>query len=429
MTQRNRITRMRRGWLLAALAVGGVATAGLARAEETTTPWWERPTLRIATEDGQTSLRFRLSAQFRWEGLNKDPGPGKDGEWSDAVFFRRIRPVLEGSVLTQDLTWRLHVNLVPGQLELDDLWVSYAAHPEFRLLFGQNKIPFTRYRMDSFTDLPLVDWSYETKYFGAERQIGLTLHNGMDRPPEFEYEFGIYTGVNARASNGTALPRVFAETPPNPSSLTDPALPSSFHPELAAHFAWNYGGINVRNPSDLEGGPFRFSIGLSATWDARPTERQDMALRVAPEFMIKVAGFHLLGVFYVACWDEVTGDNPINLGLLGGVVQASYTFLERFEVAVRYANVSILQALRDDARTYADRRIAAEPDPDAQAALVEQYKNVGRLTAEHEATLGFTVYLLGTTLKLQIDGGLQLHERTDANRYDALVRSQLQLAF
>ncbi|MBI5491169.1 MAG: hypothetical protein HY905_27805 [Deltaproteobacteria bacterium] len=414
------------GLLAASVGAIGVARTAVADGEG---PSFERPRLQVATEDGQSSFRLRLAAQFRWDGTSVDKGDEADRDWQDKIYFRRLRLVFEGSAITEDLTYRLHLNLVPGLLELDDMWINYKFHDQARLLFGQNKIPFTRYRIDSFLDLPLTEWGYETPYFGAERQIGLTLHNGMDRPPEFEYEFGIYTGVNARASNGIGMSKVFAETPPNPSLLTNPAPPSSFHPELVAHLAYNYGGIDVRKPSDLEGGPFRFSVGVSAAWDAQPDPRLDFAMRLAPEVLIKVGGFHALGVFYLGFWEQSTGDEAMALGMFGGVAQMSYVFLDMYEVSLRYSTVSILDDLRSDARAWADQRIAAETDPDEQAALVKQYKDTGLLMAEHEILVGFNVYLLGTTLKLQIDGGVRIHERTDEDRQDGLVRTQIQLAF
>ena len=368
------------------LAFGLAAVGSRSAAADGEGPSFERPRLQISTEDGESSLRLRLAAQFRWEGTSTDKGDEEDREWGDKVLFRRLRVAFEGSAITEDLTYRLHGNLVPGQLELDDLWIAYAFHPQARLLLGQNKIPFTRYRLGSFQDLPLTEWGYETPYFGAERQIGLTLHNGMDRPPEFEYEFGIYTGVNARASNGIGVSKVYAETPPNPSSLTNPAAPSSFHPELAGHFAYNYGGIDVRRPSDLEGGPFRFSVGVSATWDAQPDSLLDMAMRVAPELLIKVGGFHALGVFYLGFWEQAVGEEDMALGLFGGVAQLSYVFLDMFEVSARYSTVSILEDMRNDARAWADSQIAAETDPDEQAVLQKRYQDTGHLLAEHSAT-------------------------------------------
>ncbi|MBI5500993.1 MAG: hypothetical protein HY907_12180 [Deltaproteobacteria bacterium] len=431
------MTRESRSWRaagmvrIAGLLAASVGAFGVARtvAADGEGQSFERPRLEIATEDGQSSIRLRLAAQFRWEGTSADKGDGADRDWTDRILFRRLRVVFEGSAITEDLTYRLHLNFVPGLLELDDLWIAYKLHDQARLLLGQNKVPFTRYRIDSFQDLPLTEWGYETPYFGGERQIGLTLHNGMDRPPEFEYEVGIYTGVNARASNGIGIARTFAETPPNPSLLTDPAPPSSFHPELVVHLAYNYGGIDVRKPSDLEGGPFRFSVGVSAAWDAQPDSRLDFAMRLAPEVLLKVGGFHALGVFYLGFWDQSTGDDSMALGMFGGVAQMSYVFLDMCEVSLRYSTISILEDLRNDARAWADQRIAAETDPDEQAALVKQYRDTGHLLAEHEVLLGFNVYLLGTTLKLQVDGGVRIHERSDADRHDGLVRTQIQLAF
>ena len=88
-----------------------------------------------------------------------------------------------------------------------------------------------------------------------------------------------------------------------------------------------------------------------------------------------------------------------------------------------------VEDLRNDARSWADRQIAAETDPVEQAALQKRYRDTGHLLAEHEMLLGFNVYLLGTTLKLQVDGGGRIHERSDEDRQDGLVRTQIQLAF
>ena len=431
MTTAHSRTRSPSWWRLTSLlvATGSVVTSPPAAAAEGAPPSHERPSLRLSTADGQSSIRFRLLAQLRWEGTSTDEGADEGRDWSDRFLIRRLRLVLDGSVLTTDLTYRVQLSLAPGQIELVDLWVAYDFHPQARLLVGQNKVPFTRYRMNSNQDLPLVEWGLETPAFGAERQLGLTLHNGMSKPPELEYQVGLYTGVNARASNAVALARLFGDKPPNPSRLVDPAPPSSFHPELVGHFAYNHGGVDVRHPSDLEGGPFRFSVGLSAAWDVRPEDRLDMALRVAPEAMIKIGGFHALGVFYLAWWEPVASGGPLALGLLGGIVQASYVVVSTFELALRYSNVSILGPLRRDTRRYADARIAAETDPDARAELEERHRDTGLALAEHEVLLGFNFYLLGTALKLQIDTGLRLHERSDADRPDGLLRAQLQLAF
>ena len=134
-------------------------------------------------------------------------------------------------------------------------------------------------------------------------------------------------------------------------------------------------------------------------------------------------------MFYLGFWEQAVGDEAMALGLFGGVGQLSYVFLDMFEVSARYSTVSVLDDMRNDARAWADRQIAAETDPDEQAVLQRRYQDTGRLLAEHEVLLGFNVYLLGTTLKLQVDGGVRIHERSDGDRHDGLVRTQVQLAF
>jgi hypothetical protein len=388
------------------------------------------PRLELSTDDGNSSIRFRLGVQVLWTYRYEDQGSGKPAEDSNEILFRRIRPELTGSIGSRNFTYRLHLNLVPGALELMDLYVNYRAHEQFEIMFGQEKIPYTRYRLGSWQNRPMVDWDPTTRYFGAERQIGIIFHNNQSAPPRIEYQFGIFTGVNARASHGIGLPLVYADPRPNPSNLVDPAAPSSFHPELVAHLAYNHGGIDVAAPQDWAGGPARFSIGLSAAWDIRPADMQDLALRLAPEAILKLYGFTLWGVAHLGFSNEMADDDNVQLGLIGAMVQASVVFCERYEIALRYGHVTIMSDLRDDARAYRDQQIAdAADDPELQEELTTQFRSVGRLQAEHELLLGFNVYFLDTALKLQLDGGMLVHERTDGDRYDMRIRTQLQLVF
>jgi len=400
-----------------------------APADDGPPPVPDRPRLEIQSGDGQSSIRFQLAVQLQYYFQNVDRGPNADRENDDAVIFRRIRPVISGSLLTESLTYRLHLNLVPGALELMDFWFNYRFHAQAQMLVGQNKVPFTRYRLDSFQDTPLVDWSNPTRFFGAERQLGVMLHNDVSRPPRWEYQLGVYTGDNARASNGVGLSRTYGETPANPSNLTDPAPPSGFHPEIVAHLGYNHPDMNVRRPSDLEGGPLRYSFGLSAAWDIRPTPTEDWALRLAPEVLIKAHGFMAQGVFYAAFWDDVATDDSFALGAVAALLQTSYVIRRRVEIALRYSLVHITEDLRNDARTRADGIIADAADDEEAEALTRRYASVGHVIREHELNLGVTVYAVATTLKLAIDGGLLGHERDDGTRWDFRLRTQAQLAF
>ena len=387
------------------------------------------PRLELATEDGSSSIRFRLAAQILWAYDLRDVGPSQPLEEENSIRFRRLRPVITGSVFTEAFTYLLHLNLVPGALELMDLWFNYRFHRHVEVRLGQLKIPYTRYRLGSFATRPVADWSVPNRYFGAERQIGLMLHNNVGRPGAWEYQVGIYTGVNARSSNGVGVPLTYSESRPNPSDLVDPSAPSSFHPEIVAHIAYNYNNMDVSAPQDWEGGPARFSIGASVAWDARPEAGQDLTLRFAPEVIFKVHGFTLWGVFNLGFFDELAGSERMELGMLAAVAQASYVFLDRYEVGLRYTNVTLLSAIRRDSRAFGERMIEEAEDDEERAAFEEQYAENGLLEGEHELNLGFNIYLFDTALKLQLDGGLLIHEWEDGNRYDMQIRLQGMLKF
>ncbi len=387
----------------------------------------ERPKPAIATEAGDR-IEFHLAMQLRWDYSYFDKG-GESGT-TNKIFFRRVRPVLSGSFWEERLSFNLHLNLVPGAAELMDLWLGVRLHPQLQTQFGQMKIPFTRHRLNSFMDQPFVDWSHETIYFGAERQVGLMLHNGMKRPPAWEYQLGWFGGVNARASNGIAPALVYGTELHSPSLLVEPSqkLFSQMHSELVLHLARNLGGIDTGVPTDFQGGPLRASFGLSAAWDLDPRVGEDMRFRLAPEVEARAYGFSASAVFYLGLFDLARSSGEYRPGMLGGLLRASYFFGDRFELALRYAMVAVLEDLRIDARADADARIAAAAEED-RAALEERLANVGKTLRRHELTAGFDWYFAGQLAKLVVDAGLRCDEYAAAERWEAVLRTQLQLSF
>lgn len=373
----------------------------------------ERPNFSLVSEDGGSWISFHLALQLRWTYLYKDTAAGRTSD--NQIRFARIRPVIKGSLLDEDFNYLMHVNLTPGLLELMDLWFDYRFTPQLRVRAGQMKIPYTRYRLGSFMDLPVVDWSQPTRYFGAERQLGVMVHNSRKDRPDIEYHLGFYTGMNMRSSNGIGMNKIYAEPAPDPSSLVDPAGFGNMHSEAVGHLAYNF-GIPEETPVPL-------SVGISGAWDLRPTPRQDMRLRLAPEVSIRAFGFSLDLVFHLGWFDEVMGSDSYLLGMLGGVAQATYLFLEQYEIALRYTVVHLLEAVRDDARAWAVSRIEMDGDMDGR------YWDVGFLESVHEANLGFNIYFFGPAVKWQLDLGLLVYDRIDDVRYDFQLRTQMQLSF
>ena len=125
-----------------------------------------------------------------------------------------------------------------------------------------------------------------------------------------------------------------------------------------------------------------------------------------------------------------SGVETPRLGLAGALAQVSYLFLGRLELAARYGVVVMMETLRDEARDRADQLVAAETDKDKAADLAKQYKDAGLTEAEHEATLGINVYIIGRNLKWQNDLTYKATPRVGLDtKHDIQFRTQLGLAF
>jgi len=381
----------------------------------------------IESADGGSSIRFSLATQvlFRFDSVDGEDGRGNDYEFS----IRRLRPVLTGSLGIKDLTYKLHLSLTPGALEFMDFYVDYEATPDLRVRAGIYKVPFTRYRIQSFQRLTLADWSITTGYFGAERQLGITLHNGFEMPRKVEYEVGVFTGQNTRASHASRLAGLYGEEAPNRSDLLDPEPMDDIHPEIVARVAWNTGGIDTRADTDFEGGPARVSVGASAAWDIRPDPIQDSAFRIAPEVLLKAYGFSMSAFVYLGLAQLGDGMKDTRVAMWGAQAQASYVFARRYELAIRYAFIQIDRDLRDLARDRADRIIDAEDDPLAKVALAERYEDVGTLVRRHELSAGFNVHVIRNQIKVQTDFSWLPTAFATGDTHDFRARAQLQVAF
>jgi len=383
----------------------------------------------IKSADGEWRLGVGLAVQLRYQldatGIDDD-----DGDVDSFVEARRIRPTLLGTLASSKLAYYLHLSTTPGSLEFMDFYLDYALTPNLRARAGQWKIPFTRFRTGSFKNLTLVDWPITTLYFGAERQMGLALHNGYEKAPDgLAYEAGIFTGTNARASHAVGLARLYGEKFDNPSSLSNPGPRADLHPELVARAAYNMGQIDTSTDTDWAGGPLRLSAGFSAAWDLDPDRYIDLALRLAPEALMKLRGLSVATVFYLGFVRRGDGVADQRLGLLGATFQSSYLFLRQLELSVRYSIVQVDSRVAGDARDRAAAIIAAEPGVENKAALARQYDGAGQVRREHEAGVGLNVYLIGRSLKLQTDLSWLTHDSVDERNSDLRLRAQLQLTF
>jgi hypothetical protein len=380
----------------------------------------------VESPDSTSSLRLQFAGQLRTQYESQDQGAGKARIDNVTMQARRIRTSAAVGLPRYGLSFKLQLSFAPDAAELMDAYFDYDVLCCASLRFGQFKVPFTRYRIQSFSRLTFADWAIVTKYFGAERQMGFAVHNGYEKPPVWGYAAGIFTGVNARASHGIGMDVLYGEIAPNPSLLVDPGPRGDFHPEIIVHGSYNPQNMSVASDSDEKDGGFRWFAAMSAAWDLDPTPYQDFTARLAPELLIKYRGMSFDAIGYVG-WADFDGGCITKKVMVGGLVQSSYRIDKRFEVAARYAIVDFDDSFVRSAYERAQDLIAAAEENPSE--VIAQYKNAGRVTREQEATAGINVYIDGHSLKWQNDAGWLIHSRVDGSRTDFVARSQFQLAF
>lgn len=402
-------------WPTVALAALALATPG--RAEDTPPPeapspvarpadgaaprrpWPDAlPPARFTFGDGRHDLRVGLAGQLRAQQVVPTDG----GEVpSPTVALQRLRFTVHGRFIDETVQIKLQLNLVPGKAELIDLFTDVRAHPRVRLRAGLWKIPFTRYRDQSFVGLHMADWALVTRAFGGERQLGLAVHDGWR--DGFQYAFAVFTGGNQRVSHGMGLVDGYGTDVGNPSRLDAPDPDVTLHPELVLRAGWGSAGLDPTAPFDREGGPLRGGAWLSATADTNPVRGEDFVFRLAPEGLVKGAHVSVAAAAYAGWLRD--GGRAIRPALLGGWTAVGWHAHRHLDLALRWAQVWRLPALAADVED-----LTGQPGPAGTTWELGP--------AAH-------VRILGDDLAWQTD----VRYVEDALDGAVVVRSQLQAAF
>lgn len=291
----------------------------------------EIPRVEIAVPGGR--VEPFLSTQLRLSSNRAD-------DWEPRLGFRRIRAGWKAAFAEERLFTSFQVNLVPGKAELIDLYGGYRAG-DWDVRLGQFTIPFTWYRQQSHRETVLVDWSIFTQYFGAERQIGAQVTTPSDAL--VRGAFGIFTGVNARASHAVMLAKVQGIEPRNRSSFaTGRGDEHPVHPELVGRVGIGREGIEKLSVGEAPRRQPKGALFLSGAADLRPT-RTDLALRIAPEGVLQVGRVGLYGGLF-ASWFERDGLQPAFLGALS---EAAWRFQPQWELAGRIGHVTLAEPLEE----------------------------------------------------------------------------------
>jgi hypothetical protein len=173
----------------------------------------------LQTQDERFSLGIHARLQFVYELL----APATDGD-RHVFELRRARLRFAGNVFGPDTLYGLHLGFAPAELQRGpvtvgssttqtdvlqggpvlDAYVTFAQLRDLRVTVGQTKVPWSRQRKTSGTELLTVERPLADQTFHLGRDIGVDLHSldllgaGLVR-----YHAGIYAGEGQNPSAAT----------------------------------------------------------------------------------------------------------------------------------------------------------------------------------------------------------------------------------
>ncbi|HEX5765111.1 MAG TPA: porin [Woeseiaceae bacterium] len=141
----------------------------------------------LRSVDGDWSLRLRGLLQVEGRYFRDDSASGDDNEW----VLRRIRPTLEGQ-FGKRISFRIMPDFGLGDSQLIDSWIETRLNAGLTLRAGKFKPPVGLERLQSASDLRIVERSFVTDLV-PNRDIGVQLSGGG---PRLSWAAGIFNGVD-----------------------------------------------------------------------------------------------------------------------------------------------------------------------------------------------------------------------------------------
>ena len=151
--------------------------------------------------------KFQLSlggrGQFQYQYVDKDDvnGPAQD---TSVWKIRRFKVSMGGYAFTQDLTYRVQVDLAKSGTPqmLDDAWINYRFVDEAQLQAGQFKMPFSRGELTSDGALQFVDRANAVDAFKPSYDIGAMVQ-GKTAGGKLAYSAGLFNGTGQSGTRTT----------------------------------------------------------------------------------------------------------------------------------------------------------------------------------------------------------------------------------
>ncbi len=339
---------------------------------------------RVQSNDGDFALRVNSNFQFRLVIDSEDRGADESRENDWQFDLRRARLKFSGHVYRPELRYTIQMNFDIDKIGLKDFYFDYESECGLHVRVGQFHMPFARQTLNSSSRLQHVDRSSAEAAFrdyGADRNLGIMIHNDFGKSSDFQYAFGVYNAGE------------------------------EFEPVLAARFGYGINGIRFDDePAFNRDSELQLGVGLglfTTLYDTDPAAAMtDNTGRTAltVDAILKTGGFSLNGAFFFGM--DQTDEDPFSYGSEGmrmsAFVDAGYFVTGRIQPVLRYSY--------------------RNPTLDS---------DVGEGDSMHDIGAGLSVYFRGHNVKWQSDITTSIEGQGPDS--DALVnvqaRSQIQVGF
>lgn len=370
------------------------STAPAATAEPQRPPAWAgyKEGFFIQSDDGAFKLKLRGLLQVRGSAQVPTAAP----EDADAtVAIQRAQLDVSGHAFTKQLSFLLKTEWGQGFTFAKDVWINYAFLPgELELRAGLWKRPFSRQELvsdsrQSFVERGLVNASFETG-----RDMGLALHNDLEKSPPLEWSVGAFAGARDKPD---VLGAVVAGDD-GALSLDEGKLsnvPSHLTPTLVGRVGINFGDVKGYQEVDLEGGAPRAGVAVSVLEALELGEAQGGLSQVEVDAIVKLYGAHATAAVFLGAAQNGAGTFDQVADVLGVHAQAGWLLVDHWQPALRYQWVQQLDGSGD----------------------------------QHEIAAALGVLFFGQSVMWMSDVAALVERGADGTTTDARLRTQLALAF
>ncbi|OGQ24626.1 MAG: hypothetical protein A2138_10110 [Deltaproteobacteria bacterium RBG_16_71_12] len=308
---------------------------------------------------------------------------------------QRAQVDLGGHVFSKQLGFLLKIEHGQGLTFVKDAWVNYAFVPGVvELRAGQWKRPFSRQELTGDARQELVERGLVNASFMTGRDVGVALHDDIDKSPGIEWSLGAFAG-------GTDKPSITAKVIPGGDGALEldgaklSSVPSALTPTMVGRFGVNFGDVKGYAEVDTDGGAPRGAVAASALEAVELGDGGRGATQIEVDGILKLYGVDLSGAMFLAAAQQGAGTFEQGADRLGVHTQAGVLLLDHWHPALRYD-------------------------------LVTELDGSGE---QHEIAGALSILFYKQNVQLQLDGGALVTRDVDGVGTDMRVRTQLVLAF